>query len=278
MSDNIAGYIDRSYAKGQYYKYAASPKPVVYTGDIDSVSDDLLTKAMFVTRGQVVGTLPNNFGDSFLIETVRYGNDTYLQTAYLVQANYDCWEYRRIYSNNQWTDWVGVDSQIKAVDDKIQSVKDTADGCSTSIQTINTQILSLDTGLKNLNSSLGGVSGQISSLSGRIQTVENKTLRMGATLLYEGNLTSGSWNMASGYSNYAIYLVVGMVRNNGARVSQMHAKGQVTETDIKYQITDDSEYVRYKLKHEGNNLVLTFDYRSATYEGGGRILQVWGIN
>lgn len=278
MSDNIAGYIDKSYTKGQYYKYAASPKPVIYTGDIDSVSDDLLTKAMFVTRGQVVGTLPNNFGDSFLIETVRYGNDTYLQTAYLIQTGYDCWEYRRIYSNNQWTDWIGVDSQIKAVDDKIQSVKDTADGCNTSIQEINNQMLSLDAGFRNLSSSLGGVSGQINSLSGRIQTVENKTLRMGATLLYEGNLTSGSWNMASGYSNYAMYLVVGMVRNNGARVSQMHAKGQVTENDIKYQITDDSEYVRYKLKHEGNNLVLTFDYRSATYEGGGRILQVWGIN
>ena len=278
MSDNIAGYIDKSYAKGQYYKYAASPKPVIYTGDIDSVSDDLLTKAMFVTRGQVVGTLPNNFGDSFLIETVKYGNDTYLQTAYLVQAGYDCWEYRRIYSNNQWTDWIGVDSQIKAVDDKIQSVKDTADGCSESIKTIDNQILSLDNGLRNLSSSLGGVSGQISGLSSRIQTVENKTLRMGATLLYEGNLTSGSWTMASGYSNYATYLVVGMVRNNGARVSQMHTKGQVTENDIKYQITDDSEYVRYKLKHEGNNLILTFDYRSATYEGGGRILQVWGIN
>ena len=41
MSENIAGYADKTYVKGQYYKYAASPKPVTFTGDIDEVSDDL---------------------------------------------------------------------------------------------------------------------------------------------------------------------------------------------------------------------------------------------
>ena len=80
MSENIAGYIDRSYIKGQYYRYAAAPKPVNYSGNIDEISADLLTKAMLVTRGSVGGTLPNDFGNTFLITTLQYGTNTYLQT------------------------------------------------------------------------------------------------------------------------------------------------------------------------------------------------------
>lgn len=279
MPDNIAGYTDKAYIKGQYYRYAASPKPVVFNGNIDDiVGTDLLVKAMFVTRGEANGTFPSDFGDTFLIQTIQYGTDTYLQTAYLVQSGYDCYEYRRIYSNGEWTSWIGIDSQIADIANSIESVKNTADACNASINSVNSEISTMKTTINGINSSLGGVNGQISAVSSRVNVIENKTARMGATLLYEGNLSSGSWEMPSGWSNYSQYMVVGIVRSGGARVSQNHTKGEITESDVKYQIHDETEWLRYRLRHNGNNLIITFDGRSATYEGGGRIQQVWGIN
>ena len=59
MPSSIAGYSSIMCIKGQYYRLAADPKPVVFTGNIDDISneDDLLRKAMKVTRNQVSGTL-----------------------------------------------------------------------------------------------------------------------------------------------------------------------------------------------------------------------------
>ena len=126
MSENIAGYIGRSYIKGRYYRYAASPKPVTFTGNINEISSGLLSKAMLVTRGNVTGDLPNDSCNTFLITTVQYGSNTYLQTAYLVQTGYDCWEYRRIYSGS-WSAWIGVDSAIKSLNTDIEKAQSTAD-------------------------------------------------------------------------------------------------------------------------------------------------------
>ena len=279
MSENIAGYADKTYVKGQYYKYAASPKPVTFTGDIDEVSDDLLTKAMFVTRGQVVGTLPSEAGNTFLIETIRYGNDTYLQTAYLVQTGYDCYEYRRIYSNNQWTNWVGVDSEIKAVDDKIEGVKTTADSCDRQINGsngISTQISNLTSSVNTINNnSIPTLSTRIASLDSRVGSVESKTNALGTAKLYEGVLRSGSINIPD---NYKTYLVVGMVLDGGSRTSQLHPRSQITTDTVKYLLADTDEWVRYIFKDSGNHiLTITFDGKSASYHGGGAILQVWGI-
>ena len=111
MPSEIVGYASRAYVKGQYYRYAGAPKPDSFTGNIDEVSEDLLVKAMYVTRSQATGTFPNDTINNYLIETVKYGNGSYLQTAYAIQAGFDCYEYRRIYSG-AWTEWVGVDSAI----------------------------------------------------------------------------------------------------------------------------------------------------------------------
>lgn len=198
MSENIAGYIDRSYIKGQYYKYAASPKPVVFSGNIDDISDDeLLVKTMFVTRGQVSGTLPNDFGNNFLITTVKYGDSAYLQTAYLIQTNYECYEYRRIYFGS-WTDWIGVDSQIKAVDDKIQSVKDSSDRNSQNIATISSQISSINSNIQTItDSTLPGMSGTVTNLDNRVRAVENKTTITDISNQYEITKTGGGWTINS---------------------------------------------------------------------------------
>lgn len=126
MSENIAGYIDRSYIKGHYYKYAGCPKPVVTTANIDTISSDILSKAMFVKVGNTAGgTFPPGYaeGDVYLVTTIEYGNSVYLQTAYNASNGY---EYRRINSEGNWTKWLNLG-------------QDTAD-VWTSISSINTDI------------------------------------------------------------------------------------------------------------------------------------------
>lgn len=199
----ITGYADTISVKGYYYKLASSPKPVVFTGNIDVVSEELLAKSMFVSRGQVSGTLPNDFGNNFLIMTVKYGDDTYLQTAYLVQTNYECYEYRRIYSGS-WTNWVGVDSEIKAVDSKVQSAKDTADNCYQSINGtngINTQISTINGNINKINNTtIPGISNTVNSLSNRVSVVEGKTTVVDISSSYTITKTPGKgdakWNSA----------------------------------------------------------------------------------
>lgn len=221
MPDNIAGYTNVVYVKGHRFRVAGVPKPVVFTGDIDEISDELLTKAMFVTRGQVGGTLPNDFGLTFLITTYQYGNDTYLQTAHLIQTGYECYEYRRIYSGG-WTTWVGVDSAIASVDNKIQSVKDTADNCSQSIQTINTQLSSIKTDINTITgSTIPQLSGTVTSLNDRVRTLENKSALVNVSSNYTVTKTSGAWsfNALEAYkSGNAISMYV-QFRGNNSSVS-----------------------------------------------------------
>lgn len=103
MSENIAGYIDRSIVKGQTYRYAGASVPTTFVGDINTITEDLLVKAMYVeNNGQSTGDFPVAVGGRFLMDTIKYGNDTYLQIAYPLDS---CIEYARIYSNGSWTKW-----------------------------------------------------------------------------------------------------------------------------------------------------------------------------
>ena len=101
MSDNIAGYIDRNFIKGQYYKLAGCPKPVIAgsTTNINEISDEILSKAVYAVVGQTAGgNFPNNtIGSTFLVTTVEYGNSVYLQTATAVEEGRE-YTYTRIYS------------------------------------------------------------------------------------------------------------------------------------------------------------------------------------
>ncbi len=202
MSENIAGYIDRSYVKGQTYRYAATPAPTVFTGNIDEISDaNLLSKAMLVNRAQISGgELPNNFGNTFLITTVKYGNGTYLQTAYLVQADYECWEYRRIYSNG-WTSWIGVDSAINTVDGKIQDAKDTADSAYTAINGtngINSQISTINASLNTIeNTRIPGLSTDIDRVNGQVTSLRNSLTTTDISNSYTFTRSSGKWSMSN---------------------------------------------------------------------------------
>ena len=120
MPNNIAGYIDRSYVKGSTYRYAGCPIPTVFTGNINVVSEDLLVKAMVAVSGTAQGDFPGTVADRFLIQTIKYGNDVYLQTAVTSDGS----EYRRIYTEGSgWTDWNSVSKEFDAVDGRLDELE-----------------------------------------------------------------------------------------------------------------------------------------------------------
>lgn len=126
MPDTIAGYIDRSRVKGQTYRYAGCPVPTVFTGDIDVVSDDLLSKAMTVTNDGTHGTFPRQEADKYLVTTTEYGDSTYLQSA--INCS-DRTEYRRIKSGtNDWTQWVSVSAVVDQFNGRIGTLETTVNG------------------------------------------------------------------------------------------------------------------------------------------------------
>lgn len=99
----IAGYADLAEIKGQYYRYAGCPIPVASsTVNVNTDLENLIAKAIIVTKGQNGGDLPPELG-SYLLMTVEYGNSNYLQTAYSVESGY---EYRRFkFGATAWKDW-----------------------------------------------------------------------------------------------------------------------------------------------------------------------------
>ena len=190
----IAGYADTISVKGQYYKLASSPKPVVYTGDISAISDDLLSRAMFVTRNATnSASLPNSFGTNILITTVEYGSGNYLQTAYLVQTGYECYEYRRIYSSGNWTAWIGVDSAIAAASSAANSAKETADKAATDAGTAISNAASLKTTVDSLSSTSAS---SFSDIFSRLGTLENKVVTNDISSSYTVTKTKGPWNFS----------------------------------------------------------------------------------
>ena len=201
MSD-IAGYIDRSYIKGQYYMYAAAPRPVVSNANINEISSDLLSKAMFVTRGQTAGTLPDDSGTIYLITTVQYGtgvNTIYLQTAFSATTGY---EYRRIY-NGSWLEWIGVDSSIKAVDEKVESVKANTESNTTNIATLENTVANLGSSVSNASSLANSAYGMASTANNNFSSLSTRLSPLGSKIAMVEN-TVASITVNAGYSSSAI--------------------------------------------------------------------------
>ena len=185
---NIAGYTNIINVKGEYYRLAADPKPVVFTGDIDDLSnkDELLRKAMKVTRGQIMGTLPSDGSTEFLIRTIQYGTDTYLQIAYASPSGR---EYKRIYAG-EWTDWVGVDSEIDNAKNMANSAASVASSAARDVSGLSTTISTLSTNVNSLKNSLQSVSNSVGTLT---TTVNNKTTMTDVSSQYTiTKATSGS--------------------------------------------------------------------------------------
>ena len=280
MSESIAGYIDKSYIKGQYYRYAASPKPVVFTGNIDTMSEDLLVKTMLVSTVTATGTFPTDVGTNFLISTVKYGDDIYLQVAYLLltDSSMNCYEYRRIYTNSAWTDWISTDGDLTTMNSKIQEAKDTADNCASGLQSANSQISTLNSQVSTLNNrTVPNLNNSVSAIDSRLKAVETRTANCGkrpqSLCGYVGSGMSAT--LSNAYNTYSQYIVVAKVQNvsDASLVTQTILRNQIFQNDTSFCMSDEVWYVSYFMRYSGNDVILTF--RKQNKEG--YITAVYGI-
>ena len=201
MPENIAGYMDLTNVKGQYYRFAASPKPVVFTGNFDNISDEdsLLVKAMHVTRSQAEGTFPNDTANDFLITTVKYGDSLYLQTAYTYNDGNECYEYRRIY-NGEWSQWICTDSNLESMATDVKNAYDLANSCNTAITGnggVNEQLRTLNSSIKDLKTKDTNLDGSITNINNNIKTINSKITLEDVSSKYSVSKTGGAWNCSA---------------------------------------------------------------------------------
>lgn len=197
MPSEIVGYATRAYVKGQYYRYAGAPKPDSFTGNIDDVNEDLLVKAMYVTRSQASGTFPDDTINAYLIETVKYGNSSYLQIAYVIQQGYDCYEYKRIYSGG-WTEWVGVDSSIANAARLANSAASAASSAANSVSGLSGQLNTLKNNVSSLSNNVTALSNTVTSLNTSVTSLNSKTTMQDISNSYTVEKTGGDSKFSFG--------------------------------------------------------------------------------
>lgn len=79
--------------------------------------------------------------------------------------------------------------------------------------------------------------------------------------LWSGSLTSGSVTFATG--NYNYYLIRARVSTNGNYITMTIPKMEITDTDTAYQLSNDANFISFRLKHSGNNLVMSYQNRTS---------------
>ena len=94
----------------------------------------------------------------------------------------------------------------------------------------------------------------------------------GVEELFDGYLSSG--NTTFNYGNYNLYIVVAEVRSGGSYITMTIPKLLLTGTDQSYCISDEADYVTFKLKYSSSTATLTFGSRSSS----GSIVKVYGVN
>ena len=120
---DIDGYVDLAEIKGRNYRYAGCPIPIVYTGNINTISDEIVSKAMLVVDNGN-GTFPKSTLDTYLITTIKYGDSTYLQKA----VDSSGYEYIRIYSNSSWLSWKSLVSDINILSSRVELLENVSYG------------------------------------------------------------------------------------------------------------------------------------------------------
>ena len=209
MSENIAGYIDRSCIKGQIYKLAGCPKPVVAgdTVNINEISSSLLSKAVYATKGQTAGgDFPNptdiQEGLVFLITTIEFGNGVYLQSATSMDTQI---EYKRINTNGIWTNWRSADSTANEAKGLASDAKGDVEQLSDTVSDLQEDVFSTDsdkTGsiqnqINRIKGTSDGNSENIISISSKLDVLSSRLSSLGTKIViardkFEGTIDGHS--------------------------------------------------------------------------------------
>ena len=112
------------------------------------------------------------------------------------------------------------------------------------------------------------------NLSGEYGIVWCKKVRAseGVIELYDGSLSSGATSF--NYGNYNLYIVVAEVRSGGSYITMTIPKILLSGSDQSFCISDEADYVTFKLKYSSSTATLTFGSRSSS----GSIVKVYGVN
>lgn len=112
------------------------------------------------------------------------------------------------------------------------------------------------------------------NLSGEYGIVWCKKVRAseGVVELYDGSLSSGSTTF--NYGNYNLYIVVAEVRSGGSMITMTVPKLLLSGSDQSFCISDEADYITFKMKYSSTTATLTFGSRSSS----GSILKVYGVN
>lgn len=89
--------------------------------------------------------------------------------------------------------------------------------------------------------------------------------------LYTGSLSSGSTTF--NYGDYNMYIVVAHVRSGGSFITMTIPKALLTTSDQNYCISDEADYIVFKLKYSGSTATLTVGNKSSD----GWICNVYGV-
>lgn len=102
------------------------------------------------------------------------------------------------------------------------------------------------------------------------------SLGLGVTTLYEGtfNSTAAAVTLTDAM-NYSLLVFLGRPGDTINASLVVPTTGQISTSDVNYQIAGQSNYFSIKLKSSGNNVIMTYNATSNT--SNGRITRVYGI-
>lgn len=89
--------------------------------------------------------------------------------------------------------------------------------------------------------------------------------------LYTGTLSSGSTTF--NYGDYNMYIVVAHVHSGGSLITMTIPKALITTTDQNFCISDETDYIVFKLKYSGTMATLTMGNKSSD----GWVCNVYGV-
>lgn len=95
-------------------------------------------------------------------------------------------------------------------------------------------------------------------------------LGMTTVSLWSGTLSTTATTISSAYGAYSAYIIVGKP-SGGAQASMVIPKVAVTTSDVTWQLTDNTNYGSFKIRHSGTSLIIT------KVGGSGSITNVYGI-
>lgn len=126
-------------------------------------------------------------------------------------------------------------------------------------------------GTVNVYDGNGNNTINLSGLNGIVNCKKVKASE-GVVELYNGSLSSGSTTF--NYGEYNLYIVSAHVHSGGSTITMTISKAMLTGSDVNYCISDEVDYIIFKLRYSGSTVTLTIGNMSSD----GWVDKVYGVN